>query len=550
MNEPNDVYARILEGDFQPARQLLAHEPSHAGGWTSLLGAADWFVNDERPAPDFAAISDLKNKDIDPSSDALALGARACFFPALDAFLSDEKCTFDQWLGLMGDLVGNDPSSGLQREVAEQWLAAVSLFDALAQDPFADDLVQRVAALRREAVELRDSALLVTASAQSALIALAHGEVDDATTFARRASRIAASEGWPQFEYLANWVLARVRRSSGRPYLATRIARILRRISQPRWHALLTWELIMAGRVELARESLSELAEPYRQSSMAKRCHAFACSIEAAKAGDSPAFEQFTAQVSRDTWTFSPHSREANAVLAALDPTMPPHDVPPDAAHWVTADTDETPPALFGFVPPPDKAPSAGVAGAMLYARPDGHTRRVLLDGVSLTEPDTSNVPASLRGKGRVEHAACVLLAHRDDGIPKDELFRLVYGFGIDPGLHEAAFISLMHRVRSALEDAGDVRTESGRCQVSLRRGVLVPDTRCHEAGDQILRVLAKHGKLSAKDASRILGVPLRTVQATLQLLSQEGACVVEREGRKVRYLLEDTTFHEPTLAT
>ena len=41
--------------------------------------------------------------------------------------------------------------------------------------------------------------------------------------------------------------------------------------------------------------------------------------------------------------------------------------------------------------------------------------------------------------------------------------------------------------------------------------------------------------------------MPLRTVQATLRQLANEGVCRVERSGRNVEYVVEDTTFREPT---
>jgi hypothetical protein len=41
--------------------------------------------------------------------------------------------------------------------------------------------------------------------------------------------------------------------------------------------------------------------------------------------------------------------------------------------------------------------------------------------------------------------------------------------------------------------------------------------------------------------------MPLRTVQSLLRELVDQGACTSERSARSVKYVVEDTTFKEPT---
>ena len=81
-----------------------------------------------------------------------------------------------------------------------------------------------------------------------------------------------------------------------------------------------------------------------------------------------------------------------------------------------------------------------------------------------------------------------------------------------------------------------------------LRETIVVPDMRCIlPTADRVLRALALLGATSATVAAETLHMPLRTVQAVLQELVSEGACTIERDGRRVAYKIEDTTFTQVT---
>jgi predicted ArsR family transcriptional regulator len=83
-----------------------------------------------------------------------------------------------------------------------------------------------------------------------------------------------------------------------------------------------------------------------------------------------------------------------------------------------------------------------------------------------------------------------------------------------------------------------------------LKIPIVVPDMRCAlPTADRVLRALATLGTTSASTAADSLRMPLRTVQAVLQQLVAEGACSIERDGRRVAYKIEDTTFTEITSA-
>ncbi|MEM9074971.1 MAG: hypothetical protein AAGE52_41125, partial [Myxococcota bacterium] len=92
-----------------------------------------------------------------------------------------------------------------------------------------------------------DPSLGVEWQTQDALAALAAGDLERATQVARRASRIAASEGVLQGEYLANLVLARVRRATGMAHYAIRILDALARVVPAIWKPWVELEQTLAG---------------------------------------------------------------------------------------------------------------------------------------------------------------------------------------------------------------------------------------------------------------------------------------------------------------
>ena len=63
-----------------------------------------------------------------------------------------------------------------------------------------------------------------------------------------------------------------------------------------------------------------------------------------------------------------------------------------------------------------------------------------------------------------------------------------------------------------------------------------------------MLRHLARGASASAKELAQRLGIPLRTVQLALQEMTEDGICSMSKDGRKVAYVIEDTTFCEVTV--
>lgn len=106
----------------------------------------------------------------------------------------------------------------------------------------------------------------------------------------------------------------------------------------------------------------------------------------------------------------------------------------------------------------------------------------------------------------------------------------------------------LYHRMRERLSTSATLVREDGELRIELHRGLAVPDPRWAPAPENaVLTALARLGAATAQEAAAALGLPLRTAQHVLRTLAKDGVCRIHREGRKMRYAVEDTTFAEPT---
>ncbi|RLB51658.1 MAG: hypothetical protein DRJ42_16465, partial [Deltaproteobacteria bacterium] len=85
------------------------------------------------------------------------------------------------------------------------------------------------------------------------VMALSAAAADVATSRARRASRMARAEALLQQEYLANLILARVRRHNGRAHLSVRILGSLTEVVPEVWQPWVGLELALAGGASLPR---------------------------------------------------------------------------------------------------------------------------------------------------------------------------------------------------------------------------------------------------------------------------------------------------------
>jgi hypothetical protein len=386
--------------------------------------------------------------------------------------------------------------------------------------------VERALACEQEALRAGAADQVVEAASLAALAALASDDLVRATSLARRASRMARTEAMPQLEYLAHLVLARVRRSNGRPHLATRILLALARTAPRHWQGWIALELALAGAPRAARE-LADTAAPSPAGSAAL---ALARAFEALESGSLPSFA--AARAALDAAPI--FASEIDAIAMAIDLRVDPD---PHIAPFVRGESHALPPSLTGAA----RIEIAGVTTPCMIALADRPARRVLGAAVRAL-----GVPLLAARQPRTEVAIAILLA--EGPLARGELFARIYGFAFDAALHGGVFDVLLHRMRAYLGERADLVREGDIFRIDVREPFAVPDPRCERPlDDRVLRALAEGGAMSAKDAAQRLGVPLRTVQALLAQLVEEGECHADKNGRRVQYRVEDTTFSEPT---
>jgi len=448
-----------------------------------------------------------------------ALGARPELWRSVIEHARGRLCAADSvdletWVDLFpaGDPVG------------EAWRDAFVAWLRIARGESVDDTA--LDALAKRARSLGRAALAVEVTALKAMCALQHGTLADARTLARRASRMARTEGVPQAEYLASVVLARMRRMSGYPHLAERILGALARFASPRWRPWIAWERAMAGVVPEAADGAAG---------------ALVRALHAARAGEIATFEEASADVHAEVAGFAPFADEADLLLAACDPEA--ERVPEALVPWARGEADATPRGVAGTSDP------SGVR-AYVYGRPEASGRRILPTGVALAETYGAEVLVrTQRKQARIEMLVAALTIAGAEGIETGRCFAQVYGFEYVDEMHRGTFDVLLHRARAYLGERGELHRDATHVRLQLARPIAVPDARCAElVEERVLRALAQAGDAaSAKAAASEAGLSLRQVQSALQSLVDEGVCEVRKEGRRVFYDVKDTTFLEPT---
>lgn len=482
MDAHRQAWARALAGDYLPAERLLDGEP--ADGWREALRAVCWMA-----APD-ALSAPEPPVDGDPDARAIVLAQRA-----RRALLEMD------WRAHASFAPAASDATGLAADLADEHAA----LRALAEGDAAGAL-GRFDTLRKRS----DAASVVAdAAAWAALAALAAGDREDAVARARRASRIARTEGLLQSEYLANLVLARVRRHAGAPHLATRILEQLSAVAPAPWQPWLAYERALAGGRDAALGAL----------------------FDAARVGDRAAFDGAREARLRRARGFAPFEAEMHAIVSALDPHAPPHSAFERGADALSP---------HGVV---DPAEDEGPVAHVWLAK--GDAMRILDAGRGFTER-AAWAPTDLREQRSLTLLSVLAL---EGPMELDDAFAAVYGFAFTSAKHDAVMRTLLHRARSLLGDAGEIERDGYRLTLRAHRPLLVPDPRCARPAEQrILSALAT-GSGGAREIAQRVRVPLRTVQLALKQLVDDGAARVEKDGRRVHYVVEDTTFAEPTLS-
>jgi DNA-binding MarR family transcriptional regulator len=154
------------------------------------------------------------------------------------------------------------------------------------------------------------------------------------------------------------------------------------------------------------------------------------------------------------------------------------------------------------------------------------------------------------RRASRTDIGLAVLLLAGREGLSDEVFFRRSYGFNFRTKAHRGALDVLKHRLRTMLEDREGLELQRLDGRNVVAGTLCAADPRCTQPpGDRALRHLVASGRCSAKDLSARLGISLRSAQQVLKQLVKDGACHVAKDGRTVRYYVEDTTFSEPTQA-
>lgn len=534
-----DAYAAALAGDFRRA-SALAGGTDEARAWGAALDAMRWAAEPAAArAPRVEEIAALTGASLE----ARAAASLACVAMERVAIASFDRPALDRWARAHAELVARGvPETG----GAALWLRLVHASQRVLAGE-SRDAFGELRAIEAEAASAQLAPLVIDAATLSAIAALDAGELGLATSIARRASRMARTEGLPQHEYLAHLALARVRRHAGSPHLATRILAALDRVASPCWRGWIRWELALAGGAEGAGDARPR--DEHARSSVAGAASvALESWLGAAARGDRGAALAHADETHALLGAAPALAHELDDLAIALDPLHDVREARAELVAWCAGATDDLPGPLVGPATLPGASGERGVAYAVVW--PGGHARRVLGAGVALAGPDVVDVGGQGARPGRLETAIAVLALAGSAGLDNAELFRAVYGFVYVAALHRTVLDVLVHRVRAALGEAATLHHRDDRVWLEVHRPMRVADPRCERpVDDRVLRALARHGRCTARDAAEELGLPLRTVQTALKELVDDGACTVERQGRRVEYRIEDTTFSEPTIA-
>ncbi|MBI2896968.1 MAG: hypothetical protein HYY06_25650 [Deltaproteobacteria bacterium] len=527
-------------GDFRAMRETLARlearGSAEARAWCLTLRALSWHAGlDFGALPRIGEVSRLAQG---PGEVRFA-ACLSCALAARASLLAFDPRALESWLDVHARSLGG---AAIPAE-ATLWHEALGAWLRLMTGDLAG-LGDAARALAASAADEKLAPLVVHSTALRAMAALAAGDMEAATSLARRASRMARTEALPQEEYLANVVLARLRRLQARPAMAARILGALLRVAPSSWHPWIAWELLLSAGPGAAGPTMGS------RSPSEAAVAGLGDLLAAAQAGERERFARAasTCRARLGSWSFL--GAELEAVLVAIDPDADVIGANPAVAAWCRGESAAVPAGLDGLGRHELLAEAGDPSVGFVVARPGRPARRVLALGALLAgerEARTA-IEQARRRPGRNETAIAALALAGQAGLPKADLFRAVYGFAYSAPLHQGVLDVLLHRARAQLAAPGDLSRDEDRLRLQVRRFLLVADPRCARAtDDQVLRVLAQKGAGTAKDAAQALQIPLRTAQAAIQSLVSDGVCILERHGRRVEYRVEDSTFCEPT---
>jgi hypothetical protein len=553
-------------GDFRGFDQLLPRlaqgRAPESRAWRLALAAIRGSFDPARaPAPTL----EEARRTAELGVQVAQIVARTCAVMERVAVCTLDRKRLSDWTDLHASLAAPGSSGDRSGDIT---LCTARLWERLLGGE-AVGLDASARAVLEEASRQNAGAEVIEGTVIRALAALSAGVLDEAIELGRRASRMAQTEALSHHEYLASVALARVRRYSGRPHLALHILAALRRVAPRTWSGWIRWETLLAGGRASPASTGDErdvVAAHVIESPSAIAGQRLGDLLDAARNGDRRSFNAATEMLEQAAGIWPHLAQEVAALLAALDPER--RTIPDSMTPWCRGETATVPYGLHGVGIPQDAEPQAETATAYVVAQPGKRGRRFLFPGLPLAPRARMLARDSVKSGARTETGIAALALAGSNGFGRDGFFRSVYGFPFVAYRHRAVLDVLCHRMRTLLGGAGEIRRDGGDAAATieataeapssgatgpsialvLHEAIVVPDMRCVlPTADRVLRALATLGATSASAAADSLRMPLRTVQAVLQQLVAEGACTIERDGRRVAYRIEDTTFAEVT---
>jgi hypothetical protein len=514
------AYFRALRGvvgDLVEQRDaMLGNDPT--GPRAAAASALLWFAG--VPGHSIPAISALPDPSRSDPEGVAAFAASRVAQAGFLAFDAGELGAARAWLEKAA-LETRERHATAFASLATAWAHLLAGADV-------DD--EALARAGQEGAALRRPDLAIEAAATRALARASAGDLDQALAEARGASQSAASARLPQPTYFANIVLARIRRLRGRWYLATRILTSLLRSASTPWRRWLTWELTFAqGDAPHAEGPAADVA----------------AALRAAKEGDRARYDAFVAAAEGGVRGHACLARDLAGLRSALEVSPSQARIHQELRDWRDGKIDAPPFGLLGL-----QAGHESMSPSYVLVRPGLPSVRVLGLGAALVAGTAHSVALepTQRKQGRVDSLIAALALCGATGAQEDELFVRVYGFRYVPLLHRDVLTVALHRARARLLPHADIVAEAGRRILVCRDPLLVADPRCAPPIDErVLLEVAHQRNATAKGIADELGMPLRTAQASLKRLVDEGLCRMNRDGRGIEYGVEDTTFQDPT---
>lgn len=506
------LYAEALAGRLEYARAAAAElgEGAAARAWAVALDA----LTAERPSAEPSLVRDLVA--LDPATGPAC--ARAVVARGVRAARALDPDELSRWSSLFED-------GRVAGDYAELGRGLLAGYRAWLTGLPGDEASLEAAGRRARAGQYPE--LVLELHCLQALVHLHGGDLERARGRARLAVRMAQAEQLPAQELLAHLTLARVRRHEGQPHLATRILKSIAGYAPPHIATWLTWERQMSGArlPDAPSTPLGRLLDALRRGE--RLDHA----LQALREASLPA----------------PLRLDADRVVALLTGSGPSAS---ELSPWRSGETALTPRGLAGLALVSDGPATAVPATTLLIVVPGAAPYRLPPLAMRSEGGRLSTKLIEAPWHPRTERGLAVLAWRAGRPLALPDYFRRVIGVGFDPAVHGSVLSSHIMRARARLGDAGVIDRHLDGLVLTPRYGFMLRDPTCCEATEQqVLRYIGERGGASAVEVARALELPLRTAQRLLAVLVDDGLALAAREGRNLRYDVEDTSFAESTLA-